>query len=83
MLVDHALTYSEIDAAIKRALPKEVTSYYLFDAYEGAFLGADKKSLAFAFVYQDPEKTLSDDEVNVVHDRFVAQLQAALPIGVR
>jgi len=83
MLVDRSLPYSEIESAIKAALPKEVTSYYLFDAYEGDSLGENKKSLAFAFVYQDPEKTLSDDEVNAVHDRFVAQLQAVLPIGLR
>jgi phenylalanyl-tRNA synthetase beta chain len=83
MLVDRKLSYADIDAAIKASLPKSVTSYYLFDAYEGASLGDNKKSLGFAFVYQDPEKTLSDDDVNAVHERFVETLQATLPIGLR
>ena len=83
MLVDKARPYAEIDAAIATVLPKEVADYYLFDAYEGVALGTDKKSLAFAFVYQHTEKTMSDDEVNGIHENFLQQLQAVLPFGLR
>ena len=83
MLVAKDQHYAEIEAAIAQVLPKEVVDYYLFDAYEGASLGAEKKSFAFAFVYQDTEKTMSDDEVNGIHENFLQQLQTVLPFGLR
>jgi phenylalanyl-tRNA synthetase beta chain len=83
MLVDKKLSYGDIATAISQSLPQEVTDYYLFDAYEGASLGADKKSLAFAFVYQHADKTMSDDEVNGIHEQFLSRLQAVVPFGLR
>lgn len=83
MLVDKKRSYGDIAAAISQSLPQEVMDYYLFDAYEGASLGADKKSLAFAFVYQHAERTMSDDEVNGIHEQFLHQLQLVLPFGLR
>lgn len=83
MLAPRDLPYIEIVSAIDKVLPAAVADYYLFDAYEGDVLGPDKKSLAFAFVYQDPEKTLSDEDVNAQHQAFVAALQGVIPIGLR
>lgn len=55
----------------------------LFDVYEGPQVGAGKKSLAFAIRYRAPDKTLSDKEVNPVHDALVAALAAQVGAELR
>ncbi len=47
----------------------------LFDVYEGDRIEEGKKSLAFSLLYLDPEKTLTDQEVQEVHDRIVKTLE--------
>ena len=46
----------------------------LYDCFESKKLEEGKKSLAFALVFQSPEKTLTDDEVNPLFDRIVKAL---------
>jgi phenylalanyl-tRNA synthetase beta chain len=49
-------------------------SVHLFDVYEGDRIEAGKKSLAFSLTYQDPEKTLTDEDVAVVQEKVVKEL---------
>jgi phenylalanyl-tRNA synthetase beta chain len=46
-------------------------SIRLFDIYEGSHVAEDEKSMAFSLVYYDPERTLTDDEVNKVHGKII------------
>lgn len=55
----------------------------LFDVYEGPQVGEGKKSLAFAIRYRHPEKTLSDRELQPVHDGLVAELGRKLGAELR
>ncbi len=55
----------------------------LFDLYTGEKLPADKKSLAFRLTYQDSERTLSDDEVNALHQNAVAAVSQKLGLSLR
>lgn len=48
---------------------------YVFDLYEGERMEEGKKSIAFSLTYYDPEKTLTDDEVNKVHDKVLQALK--------
>lgn len=41
-----------------------------FDLYMGEKLPAGKKSLAFSLTYRSKEKTLTDEEVNLLHQRI-------------
>ncbi|GMV79280.1 MAG: phenylalanine--tRNA ligase beta subunit [Planctomycetota bacterium] len=43
-------------------------------AYRGKQLGPGRKSLAFSVVYRHRERSLTDEEVNAAHERFVAAL---------
>lgn len=84
MVVPSELSYSEISAVLMKKKPKLCKRFFLFDRFESVeHLGADKVSLAFAFVYQDDAATLTDDAVNPVHTDFVAAITAALPIEIR
>ena len=46
----------------------------LFDMYEGKEIGEDRKSLAFHVVYQSEEKTLTGNEVDVIHEKIIKSL---------
>ncbi|ADU31426.1 phenylalanine--tRNA ligase subunit beta [Evansella cellulosilytica] len=55
----------------------------LFDVYQGEHLDAGKKSLAFSLRYQDPEKTLTDEEVTKVHENVLKGLEEKLGATLR
>lgn len=82
-LAPKSLSYSEIEAAIRKFKPKLVKEFYLFDLFESESIGNDKRSLGVAFIYQNPDATLSDDKVNKSHDRFSQFLLEQLPISIR
>lgn len=46
----------------------------LFDTYEGAGIPEGAKSLAFSIAYRHPERTLNDEEVEVVHQHVREEL---------
>jgi phenylalanyl-tRNA synthetase beta chain len=60
-----------------------VEGAHLFDQYRGAPIPPGKKSLAYAITYRAPDRTLTDDEVNAVHARLIADLTAALGVELR
>ena len=49
----------------------------LFDVYQGAHVGVDKKSLAIAVTIQPKERTLTDEEIEAVGARVVAAVAKA------
>jgi phenylalanyl-tRNA synthetase beta chain len=55
----------------------------LFDVYEGAQVGAGRKSLAYGLLYQADDRTLTDAEVNQAHAELVERLRAELGAEVR
>ncbi|MFC1617461.1 phenylalanine--tRNA ligase subunit beta [Candidatus Margulisiibacteriota bacterium] len=83
MLVPKNVSYLEINETIAKIKPNLVQDYYLFDYFESEKIGKDKKSLAFCFIYQNQNKTLTDQNVNPVHDKFIKQLKNSLPIEIR
>jgi phenylalanyl-tRNA synthetase beta chain len=48
----------------------------LFDLYSGPQAGEGKKSLALSFRYRSGSKTLTDAEVDAVHEKLVGRLAA-------
>jgi phenylalanyl-tRNA synthetase beta chain len=53
-----------------------VTDVALFDVYVGEQVPAGKKSLAYRLTYQSPNRTLTDEEVNKVHQQILKRLAA-------
>jgi phenylalanyl-tRNA synthetase beta chain len=78
-----SLTYAAISAVISKYKPTLVRNWYMFDLFESEAIGADKKSIAFAFIYQNINETISDEAVNDAHRVFYQQLQDTLPITIR
>ncbi len=64
----------DIDTIIRSVMGELAIDLKLFDVFEK--LEESKKSFAFRITLQSSERTLSDDEANVVADKVVATLKA-------
>ena len=60
-----------------------VESVEAFDVYTGAGLPEGKKSLAFALSFRAQERTLTDDEVNVVFSKIQRDIVLDGTLSVR
>lgn len=78
VVVDEAIPAAQVSAIICDAGGKLVRKVELFDLYRGAPLPPGKKSLAFHITYQAPDRTLTDREVAVVHERIQKALRQQL-----
>lgn len=75
ILVDSNIAVQTLAQTITDTGGDLLQTQWLFDVYQGEHTGADKKSLAFALIWQDYNKTLSDDEVQAATDQVVAALE--------
>lgn len=83
LLVDHSVTFAEIEKVAfdsERKLLKEV---YLFDVYEGKNLDAGKKSYAVSFILQDENKTLTDKQIEAIMNKIIMNLEQKLNARLR
>ncbi len=55
----------------------------VFDQYTGDPIPSGKKSLAYAVMYRASDRTLTDEEVNAIHQQLVEHLVQRLPVEVR
>ena len=68
---------------IARSSDLPVDSAKLFDLYRGAPLPAGKKSLAYSIAYRAPDRTLTDEEVNRLHQRLIERVTRELGVELR
>jgi phenylalanyl-tRNA synthetase beta chain len=73
-LVDKDIEGGSILELIPLKSEKLLEKAVIFDVYTGQGIPDGMKSLALRFTYRSPDKTLTDDEVNVVHDRIVKKI---------
>jgi phenylalanyl-tRNA synthetase beta chain len=83
MLVDEAILSSELEKTIRESGGKLVEKVYLFDLYRGAQVPKGKKSLAYAIWYRSEEKTLTDQEVEIVHKKIIEGLKTGFGAELR
>jgi phenylalanyl-tRNA synthetase beta chain len=74
LVVDREAVAGNLASTILEVGAPLLKSVHLFDVYEGDRIEAGKKSLAFSLTYQDPEKTLTDEDVAVVQEKVVKEL---------
>lgn len=83
VLVDETVLVQEIEESIEKAGGALLESYTLFDVYQGAQVPEGKKSVAYALTYRLSDKTLTDKEVNKVHDKIQRSLEHKLGAQLR
>jgi phenylalanyl-tRNA synthetase beta chain len=83
ILVAEATTHDAVLQVVKQTKPANLESVELFDVFRGKNVPEGQKSLAYAFTYRSPEKTLTDAEVNTTHGKIIEALKAEVQATVR
>jgi len=83
VLIDDAVLVQEMETIFKKQGGALLESYTLFDVYKGKQLPEGKKSVAYNLVYRNKERTLTDKEVNKVHEKIVRTLEHMLGAVLR
>ena len=74
LLLKAEVTHQEVVDAIQAAGVKRLTDIKLFDVFSGEKLGLGMKSMAYSLTFQNPEDSLTDEEVA----RYMEKIQASL-----
>jgi len=83
MLVRESTTHDAVLQVVKQTKPANLETVELFDVFRGKNVPEGQKSLAYAFTYRSPEKTLTDAEVNAAHTKIVEAFKTQLKAAVR
>ncbi|MBQ8022003.1 MAG: phenylalanine--tRNA ligase subunit beta [Bacteroidales bacterium] len=75
LLLDENVQYADIRRSAFRAAKKLLRQVGLFDVYRGDKIPAGKKQYALSFVFQDPDKTLTDAEIEKITGKLFAVFQ--------
>ena len=75
VLIDENVAYADLCRAAQKSVKKILKQVSLFDVYRGDKIPEGKKQYAINFVFQDPEKTLTDQEVEKAMSRLLATFQ--------
>ena len=73
-IVERSVKAGDIVRAAQGADRKLITDVTVFDVYEGKGIDEGKKSIAIAVTIQPREKTLTDQEIEAVAARIVAEV---------
>ena len=74
---------AELQKAITKTGGKLLASVTLFDDYRGESVPEGQRSLAFRLVYRASDRTLTDDDVEPVHQKVRAALEKQFKVSLR
>src|SRR5581483_10662884 len=73
-IVDRAVLAGDIVKAAQAADRKLIAGVNVFDVYEGSGIDPGKKSIAIAVTIQPREKTMTDEEIEALGAKIVAEV---------
>ena len=83
IVVPSHLAYEEVEKAVQKTKLNKLYGLKLFDVFESDKLGHGKKSLAVNFTFLDPEKTLTDVEIDGWMKKIMQALEKELQAEIR
>lgn len=83
LILDKNVPYNKVLAIAQSQKWDALKNYDLFDVFESEKIGNDKKSLAMSFTFQLNERTLTDEEVDVMMKELIEAYQKNLQAIVR
>ncbi|ABR47817.1 phenylalanyl-tRNA synthetase, beta subunit [Alkaliphilus metalliredigens QYMF] len=78
VVLKNDITVKQIEGIIKDNGGNILESFTLFDIYQGSQIPEGHKSVAYSITYRDKERTLTDDDVNILHDQILTQIREKL-----
>jgi phenylalanyl-tRNA synthetase beta chain len=83
IVVDEQAPAEQVQALIEQAGGAMLRDVRLFDVYRGEQIGAGKKSLAYALIYQADDRTLTAEEAGQIRNRIIRRLEQELGATLR
>jgi phenylalanyl-tRNA synthetase beta chain len=83
LLLNNSTSFSEIESVARACDKKILKEIGLFDVYEGKNLEEGKKSYAVSFIFQDPEQTLKDNQIDAIMEKIRVELEGKLSATLR
>ncbi|MBP3596421.1 MAG: phenylalanine--tRNA ligase subunit beta [Clostridia bacterium] len=83
VVVDKKVIAKDIEAIIKKASSNLLSEIKVFDVYEGANLGENKKSIAFNLYFEAANRTLVDEEINKEMENVIKAVENKLGGEIR
>ena len=84
LLVDNDISVTMIEQAVSSVVADDwLKSFDVFDVYTGDSIPSGKKSVAIALTLQDNNRTLVDEEINVIIDAILKKLKDGFAISLR
>lgn len=83
LVIDESISHSEIQKMIEGKAGNFLHECYLYDLYQGNTIATGQKSLTFRLVFQDPDRTLTEQEVDRSFDRIVRSLKTDFNANLR
>jgi phenylalanyl-tRNA synthetase beta chain len=81
--LDRQVNFAAVEAAVRGVKSPLLQGINLFDVFESEKLGANKKSYAVSFTFLDPQKTLTDKEIDAVMEKLIKAFETQLQAEIR
>ena len=83
MIIDDDIPGIEVLNCIWNLKSREVEDVEIFDLYKGEHIPGGKKSIAARIRYRSSEKTMTDDEVNKIHNKVLETIITKINVVIR
>ncbi|MCW3472057.1 MULTISPECIES: phenylalanine--tRNA ligase subunit beta [Rhodococcus] len=83
VVVDANVPAADVESALRSGGGELLEDIRLFDVYQGAQLGENRKSLAFALRFRALDRTLTEDEASAAREAAVAAAATAVGAELR
>lgn len=83
LVAEGPVSHSSIERLIRQAAPAELTSLRLFDIFKSSGKASVSQRLAYSLEYRSDTRTLTDEEVNGMHQRVIEALRSAPGVEIR
>jgi phenylalanyl-tRNA synthetase beta chain len=83
ILVPLTVRAEDIETQIRNVAGPILEEVKLFDLYQGEQIAEGFVSLAYSLIYRNPDRTLTDSEVNLVHSQIIQSLERTLGARLR
>ena len=83
MVVRKAITNEELQKQIKKSAGSLLVGINLFDLYTGSNIEKGKKSMSYSLSFNANDRTLTDEEINKILEKIIADLEKGLGAELR
>jgi phenylalanyl-tRNA synthetase beta chain len=83
MIINKNTSWTEVEKITWSAEIQKLKEIKLFDIFESDKLGAGKKSFAISFTFADPEKTMTDKEIDAMMNTLISAYEKQLGAEIR